>query len=349
MGELIEALRDFHFAEPLWLLGLLVPALLLLVPLSRGARGRDMARLARYADPHLLPHLLRATPDTERPPRRLGLWSALWLLGILGMAGPRWDYTDLRVERPGDSVLVLFDISASMRAADAKPNRLARARQEVEDLLDRAAGVRVGLVAFASVAHVVAPITEDYQTVRYLLPSLSPDLVRWQGSRPGVALERAERLLAGQAPGTRHAVVLLTDGDFVEEGLEARAAALQAKGVALHVLGIGSPEGASVPGSSGAPITGQDGRPVHSRLEETRLEALAKAGGGLYRRADYRDTDTRDLLRAIARAADAGAVRDRTYRVWDERYPLPLAAMALLLALAWRQVRAVTEPEGDGR
>jgi Ca-activated chloride channel family protein len=162
-------------------------------------------------------------------------------------------------------------------------------------------------------------------------------------------LERAERLLAGQAPGTRHAVVLLTDGDFVEEGLEARAAALQAKGVTLHILGIGSPEGASVPGNTGAPVTGQDGRPVQSQLEETRLEALAKAGGGLYRRADYRDTDTRDILRAIARAADAGAVRDRTYRVWDERYTLPLAAMALLLALAWRQVRAVTEPEGDGR
>jgi Ca-activated chloride channel family protein len=349
MGEWIEALRDFHFAQPWWLLGLVVPLVLLWLPPSRRAHGRDLARLARYADPHLLPHLLRATPDGERPPRRLGLWSALWLLGVLAMAGPRWDYTDLRVERPGDSLLVLFDLSASMRAADVKPNRLARARQEVEDLLDRAGGLRVGLVAFASVAHAVAPITEDYQTIRHLLPSLSPDLVRWQGSRPAAALERAERLLAGQAPGTRHAVVLLTDGDFVEEGLEARAAGLRAKGVAVHVLGIGSVEGAPVPGSTGAAITGQDGRPVQSRLEEARLEALAAAGGGLYRRADYRDTDTRDVLRAVARAADAGAVRDHSHRVWDERYPLPLAAMALLLALAWRRVRAVTAPDGDGR
>ncbi|MCU0935293.1 MAG: hypothetical protein MUF66_04300, partial [Gammaproteobacteria bacterium] len=76
-------------------------------------------------------------------------------------------------------------------------------------------------------------------------------------------------------------------------------------------------------------------------------EALAAAGGGLYRRADYRDTDTRDVLRAVARAAEAGAVRDHSHRVWDERYPLPLAAMALLLVLAWRRVRAVTAPGGD--
>jgi Ca-activated chloride channel family protein len=117
----------------------------------------------------------------------------------------------------------------------------------------------------------------------------------------------------------------------------------------VHILGVGSSEGATVPGNTGAPITGQDGRPVQSRLEEARLEALAKAGGGLYRRADYRDADTRDILRAIARAAEAGAVRDRTYRVWDERYPLPLLAMALLLALAWRRVRALTVPDGDGR
>ena len=349
MHDALDLLRDFHFAQPFWLLGLLVPALLLLVPPTRRAEGRDMARLARYADAHLLPHLLRATPETERPRRHLGLWSSLWVLGVLAMAGPRWDYTDLRVERPGDSLLVLMDVSASMRAADVRPNRLSRARQEVEDLLDRAAGVRVGLVAFASVAQVVAPITEDYETVRHLLPSLSPDLVRMQGSRPSAALDRAERVLAGQAPGTRHALVLLTDGDFVEEGLEIRAAALAAKGITLHVLGVGSPEGATVPGASGEPVRGPDGAPVRSRLEGPRLEALARAGGGTYRCADYRDGDTRAVLRAIARAADSGSGREYTYRVWEERYPLPLAGMAVLLVWAWRRVRAYTTPEAHGR
>jgi Ca-activated chloride channel homolog len=343
-----EALHQFHFSQPGWLLGLLVPLLLLLVPASRWPAG-DLSRFARYADPDLLPHLLTKVPSPERARRRPGLWSLLWALGILAMAGPRWDFADIRVERHGDSLVVLFDLSGSMRATDAKPSRLARARQEVEDLLERSPGLRVGLIAFASVPHVVAPITEDHETIRHLLPSLSPDLVRWQGSRVSVALDRAERLLSGQSPGSRHALLLLSDGDFAEEGLEARAAALQAKGITLYALGLGTPEGAAVPSGSGGVLNARDGRPVQSRLEESRLEALARAGGGIYRRADYRDTDTRDVLRALARSAGDGAVREQTYRVWDEQYHLPLLVMGLLIVLGLRRTRAVAGADGDDR
>ena len=345
ISTVLETLSQVHFSQPAWLLGLLVPLLLLGLPASRRAAG-DLSRLARYADPHLLPHLIRTTPAPERARRRLGLWSVLWGLGILALAGPRWDFTDVRVERPGDSLVVLFDLSGSMRATDAKPSRLARARQEVEDMLAQSPGLRVGLIAFASVPHVVAPITEDHETVRHLLPSLSPDLVRWQGSRVSAALDRAERLLSGQAPGTRHALLLLSDGDYGEEGLEARAAALQAKGITLHVLGIGSPEGAPVPGASGGVLTNRDGQPIQSRLEEPRLTALAKAGGGLYRRADYRDDDTREVLRAVARTTDDSVTRERAYRVWDEEYHLPLLAAALLIVLGLRRVRPPTGADG---
>jgi Ca-activated chloride channel family protein len=339
--SVIETLQQFHFAQPLWLVGLAVPLLLRWLPPARRALV-DRVRLARYADPHLLPHLLKAAAVSQGPRRRLGLWSLLWALGLLAMAGPRWNYADVHVHGAGESLLVLLDISASMRATDVKPSRLARARQEVEDLLDRGPGLRVGVVAFASVAHVVAPITEDHETIRHLLPSLSPDLLRWQGSRVSSALDRAERLLSGQPAGTPHALVLVTDGDFAEEGLEARLAALHARGVTLHVLGIGTADGSQVPSAGGGVVTARDGRPVVSRLEESRLEALAKAGGGIYRRAEYRDGDNRDLLRALERAADIGEEREAVFRVWDEQFHLPLLAAALVLVLALRRVRPAT-------
>ena len=345
---MLEALAAFHFAQPLWLVAGVLPLLLRWVP--RAARtSLDRARLSRYADPHLLPFLLRETPASEPSTRRLGLWTLLWTAGVLAMAGPRWDYTDIRVYRPDDALVVLYDISASMRAGDVRPTRLARARQEVEDLLARSPGLRVGLIAFASVAHVVAPVTEDHETIRHLLPSLNPELLRWQGSRVSVALERAARLLGGQAPGGRHAVVVVTDGDFAEEGLEADAAALRGKGITVHALGIGTPQGAPVPAATGGTLKGQDGRPVESRLDEAGLQAIARAGGGIYRRADYADGDTRDLLRAVARAGGGGGVREVEYRVWDERYYLLVLVMAGMVLVGFRRVQAMTRAEPEGR
>ena len=44
-----------------------------------------------------------------------------------------------------------------------------------------------------------------------------------------------------------HAVLLISDGDFVEPGIVEKIKALAAKGIDFHVLGVGSVEGDWVP------------------------------------------------------------------------------------------------------
>ena len=78
-------------------------------------------------------------------------------------------------------------------AEDTQPSRKERAKQELQDLERRTPGVRIGLVAFATRAHVVTPLTEDGKSLLHALPALSPELVRLPGSRVGDALERALR------------------------------------------------------------------------------------------------------------------------------------------------------------
>ena len=338
---------SFHFASPWWLL-----ALLLILPVAAWIRRSTVhgtiARINRYADPHLLPHLTgsRELRSTERW-RRFSRWALLWSLLVIAMAGPRWDYTQAQLFTPGADLVILLDISRSMEVPDVRPSRLARARQEIEDLIKQNQGVRIGLVAFASVAHVVAPITEDGQAIRRLLPSISSDLVRLQGSRLGQALERAKTLLAGQPEQSQQSILLISDGDFADLDLEQQIQDLAATGIRLQVLGVGTTDGGPVPGSQGMFLSDSNRQTVESQLDEVGLQRLAEVGGGIYQTADYRDGDTERILELAVSGSDAQASEEEQIRVWNERFYWLLLPVMLAILPRFRRHRLMQEDAAE--
>ncbi|MGB5260945.1 MAG: VWA domain-containing protein [Gammaproteobacteria bacterium] len=330
MGELLDA---FHFSEPVWLWALLlcIPVAIWLV-LTRHLTRRN-ERLQQYADSHLMPHLLgRSEITVKKQWQRYAQWVLVWILLVLAMAGPRWDFTDVQLFRPGTNLVVLFDISRSMDVTDVQPTRLARAQQEMADLLDRSRGIRIGVIGFASIAHVVAPVTEDMNSIRRVLPVLSSDLVQLQGSRLTYALDRAGELLAGQPEKSVNSLLIITDGDFDEPQVTQKLQAFFKAGVRTHVLGFGTPEGGNVPGKNERWIMGRDGKPVVSALGEPLLKSMAAAGGGIYQRADYRQRDTERILGEVKAEALLDDDTDKRTRVWNERFYW-LAGLASLLLL----------------
>lgn len=341
-----DVLASFSLARPDWLWALILPLpVALWLRLTINAAGD--ARVRRYADPGLLPHLIKTRDlGAHRKWWRFALWSLLWILGVLAMAGPRWGYRDVQHYQPDNAVVILMDISRSMEANDVTPSRIARARQEVEDLLRQAYGVRMGLVAFASVAHVITPITEDVVSISEALPALSSDLVQLPGSRLERALERSEQLLDGQAVEGRRSVLLVSDGDFVEPNLEARIQSLARKGIHFSVLAVGTEEGAVVPDPSGQPLRGRDGRPIRSRLNGLLLAELADLGGGVMVEASYRQNDTRDLLKALVDPGTPKSAGSGKLRVWNETFYWLIVPLLLLLL---PQFRRVTSVSGAGR
>ncbi len=317
----------FHFAQPLWLLALLtIPLVWLWLRYSRTVRRRG--REALYADEQLLPWLTGEvhgrTPDSTPV---LVAWSLAWLLMVLAMAGPRWDYERINAFRPAAELVVLLDISASMNIRDVRPSRLARAKQEIQDLLRLNPGLRMGLVAFATVSHVVSPVTEDMESLRRTLPSLSTDLVSLPGSRLGNALDKASLLLHGDdKPLARH-ILLVTDGDFDESGLLEKVDALRAKNIHLHILALGTDGGGLVPER----YLPRGIRTPVSRLNVEQLRKLAEHGGGLYQLADYREDDTRRLLERILADAEQQQLEEMPTRMWNERFYLFLFPVIFLV------------------
>ncbi|HDK38169.1 MAG TPA: VWA domain-containing protein, partial [Thiolapillus brandeum] len=310
-----------HFAQPLWLLAI---ALLPLVALwLRFSQPKKLVGLeSRYADEELLPYLTgEVRGRRQKNPRILGAWMLAWALLSIAMAGPRWDYERISAFQPAAELVILLDISASMNISDVRPSRLARAKQEIQGLLRLNPGIRVGLVAFATVAHVVAPVTEDMETLQRVLPSLSTELVRLPGSRLGNALEKASMLLSNEKADVARHILLITDGDFDEPKLLDKVDELAAKNIHLHVLAVGTEGGGLVPERF---VYTAGGRTPVSRLNISQLEALASHGKGLLQIAEYHERDVQKILELIIDDADQQQIADLPTRIWNERFYLPL-------------------------
>ena len=336
----------FHFARPEWLfalLGLLPVLAWLIFSVTRPHKGP----IHLYADEHLLPHLtgVRELSVNERWGRFVR-WALLWLLAVIAMAGPRWDFTDIQAFTPGSDLIVLLDISRSMNVADVQPSRLARARQEIQDLVQLNRKVRIGLIAFASVAHIVSPITEDGQSILNALPALSTDLTTLQGSRLDAALDRAELLLSGQPAEGGRSILLISDGDFDEPDLLQRVQALADKEIKFNVLAIGTTAGGPIPARIGESdlMRDRNGRIIDSRMNEDLLEQMAETGKGIYLEADFRDDDSLEILEKAAEgAATASETNERT-RVWNERFYWMLLPLLIILLPVFRRPQPQETP-----
>lgn len=339
-------MSGFNFAQPWWLLGVgFVPLVWWWLRATRPEPRQPL--IAHYADPALLPHLLGKT-DAGHKTRslRFHAWAVAWTLGIIALAGPRWDYTEESLFHPLSDVVVLLDISQSMNVADVRPSRLNRARQEVEDLLALSQGLRVGIIAWASVAHVVTPLTEDEETIRRMLPAINTRLVSLPGSRLSTALMQADLLLRGKSEDRQRSILVISDGDLAEPGLFETAKKLNGQGIRIHTLGVGTSQGGQVPTPNGGILLDGRRQPIISPLNEKMLRALARDGGGVYREAEFLERDTQALLKEMIYTASAEEASKEKILIWNERF-YPLVALALLILLPWfrkDRVQSTTEP-----
>ncbi len=203
-----------HFAYPgcLWLIGAI--PLVGLVYLFFYRTQTSEVQLEEFIDSHLLPYLLVNHSEKESSFwKSFFIWSFVWLCLTLALAGPRWSFREMEMFSKDQSLVVLLDLSDSMNTKDVKPSRLVRAKQKIEDPLNLSKGVKIGLIAFAADPHMITPITDDTETIRYLLPLLGADLVYIQGSKLSSALEMASKMLEAE-PGNNKAILLMSDGGF---------------------------------------------------------------------------------------------------------------------------------------
>lgn len=321
-----------RLGDPIFLLLLLaVPVMALLA--YRAHRARRV-RLARFVSDELS---VRLTPSVSRG-RRLTkdalLLVALTLLAV-GAARPQWGYRWERVDRRGIELVVVLDTSASMRARDALPSRLDRAKLELGRLLELLEDDQVALVAFAGLPFVQCPMTVDYRTAELFLREVSTELLPKPGTAIGAGVRQALSLFSTGGTEGR-AILLITDGE--DHGSDPLGAAELAKqlGVAIFAIGVGGDSPVTIPlGEGESAKKDADGKLVLSSLDEATLIEMANLTGGAYVRSTTGALNVDDLLAEIRRSTTPKSVVGSRTQRWEDRYQaLVFVALVLLVVEA---------------
>lgn len=353
---IIDLLSSLSWREPLWLFLAGVPLLRSwLLPVLRLIQGQ---RQARYADPQLLPWVATQRPLSMRRTlfSKNGAYVVAWLLFAIAASGPR-----VPLILPGDvpavqrNIMLLVDVSRSMRISDTRPTRLQRARIEIDELLQHARQARIGIILFAARAHLYVPLTTDFAALRGYLQNLDNVPLPTEGSRPAAALQMASAELQGLKEPS--AMVMLSDGDFAQAlsatgAVDARLSATDGDAaphnIPIYALGLGSSEGEAIPLQDGDWLRYQ-GQPVISRLNEDALRQLiARHGHTSAADAALHYSPARDDAGDWLRLYDQGIaklsrghekVAEPGHHHWRQLYPwalLPAIVLLWLALLPWR-------------
>jgi Ca-activated chloride channel homolog len=200
------------------------------------------------------------------------------------------------------TVVLVIDVSGSMRATDVKPSRLAAAQNAVRTFLKKVPhNVRVALIAFAGDPQVAAPPTTDLEVVRQGLDSLGY-YSGYGGTAIGDAIAAAVDLVKPQNPNGTQTIAYTTIANakkspvsilFLSDGHQTRgllqplegADRARAAGIPVYTIALGTPNGVLTRppggfGGGGGPGFGPSQIPVPP--DPDTLRQIAQTTGGKF-------------------------------------------------------------------
>ncbi len=212
-----------------------------------------------------------------------------FLLGVIFavlISNPSKGIEEKTIKKKAVNVMLVLDISGSMRAEDFKPNRLQAAKSVLIDFVKNSKNLRIGLVIFAGRAILKCPLTTDKEALINIIKQVDFTDVAVDGTAIGSAILTATKHIR-KIKGDK-SIILLTDGEN-NRGYDPYAATVVAvdNKIKIYTIGLGSQKGAPIPFVD--PRTGKKvylrdmfGRLVLTKIDTALLKKIADLSGGKF-------------------------------------------------------------------
>ena len=236
------------FEHPWFFLFLLVViglvALYVIVQMAR------QKRMLRFANMELLESVAPQRPSRWRHLPAVLLVSSMVLFTI-AMAGPTHD---VRIPRNRAVVMLVIDVSQSMRATDVSPNRLVAAQEAAKQFADQLTpGINLGLISYAGTATVLVSPTTNREATKNAIDKLQ--LADRTATGEGVftalqAIATVGAVIGGGDEPPPARIVLMSDGKETvpsnpdnPKGAYTAARTAKDQGVPISTVSFGTPYG----------------------------------------------------------------------------------------------------------
>lgn len=241
------------------------------------------------------------------------------------------------VQKKEDALVLIQDLSLSFYAGDLSPNRLARAHHKLLDILESREEGTTALIVYSGDAHIVAPLTDDTNTIAALVPDLSPEIMPGYGSNLPEAVGLALQLF--RETGISQGKLLLLTDEVDESDAAEAGGLLGGKNVVLSILGVGTEDGGPIPKSGGGFWEDDQGNIIVPQLNRALLGELASSTGGRYSDIRLDDSDINYLLAAEPLLPEVEGYRqiDREFDQWREQGHWLLVLIIPLALLSFRR------------
>jgi Ca-activated chloride channel family protein len=329
--------HDLHFLRP-DVLYLFIPFLILFVLIL--SRKRKASLWESICSKDLLPYIVE-----KKIKRHFFFFLTLFLtfsLLLIALAGPTWNSISIPLIKTQSGLVIALDLSNAMNAEDVKPSRLQRAIYKINDILDQRQEGQTALIVFSSDTFTVTPLTDDVETIKAMLPALDPKIMPISGHKVNKAILKASELLT-QAGVSNGSVLILTT-ELTNKDLEKSIKVSKATNTKVHILGIGTEEGAPIPKSGGGFVANEKGALVLSVLAKANLQKLAYATDGSYLSMSKDDSDINhfhDLL-APDTSNNSQSESEQIQKKWhDQGYLLVLLSLPFFVLVFRRGILVI--------
>ena len=238
------------------------------------------------------------------------------------------------INAEGIDIMMVIDISGSMRAMDFKPNRLEAVKKVAQTFVSQRQNDRIGLNVFARESFMQCPLTTDLNRLNEFISQLEIVNEKFDGTAIGMAVAGAINRLRDSDASSK-VIVLLSDGRNNAGELDPITTSELAKefGIRIYTIGAGTRGTAAMPVQT---VIGMRNVQVQVDIDEETLTKIADITGGTY----FRATDEQSLAAIYQEISE---METTEYSVREYVQHAELFYYALLLALFFLLIEFVLE------
>jgi Ca-activated chloride channel family protein len=291
-------------------------------------------RLLRFANMELLESVAPKRPTRWRHLPAILLVAALLLLTV-AMAGPTHD---VRIPRNRAVVMLVIDVSQSMRATDISPSRLAAAQQAAKQFADQLTpGINLGLIAYAGTATVLVSPTTNRDATKAAIDKLQ--LADRTATGEGIftalqAIATVGAVIGGGDTPPPARVVLMSDGKETmpsnpdnPKGAFTAARTAKDQGVPISTVSFGTPYGYVDINDQRQPVP----------VDDETLKRMAELSGGSAYNASSLE-QLKEVFTSLQQQIGYETIKGDASMGWLRLGALVLAAAALAALLINRRL-----------